>query len=117
MACGWESEIWRYIERMRDCLLVSWLENEFKDRVLSGASLCSPNHSLLDPLCAFEILEALFLKDVDIEFLHDLQHNIETFEEAIHRDTEHTICSGAVDSAEYGSIVFIRCRLCRLKDV
>jgi hypothetical protein len=72
---------------------------------------------LLDALSAFEIFEALFLEDIDIKLLHNLQDYIETLEEAIHRDTKHAVCSGTVYGAQYSSIVLIRCRLCRLNGV
>jgi len=102
---------------MVDCVLVFWLENKSEDRVFSGASLCGPNHSLFHALSAFEIFETLVLEDINIEFLHDLQDNVEALKEAIHRNTKHTVGSGAVDSAKYGSIVLIRCGLCRLNGV
>jgi hypothetical protein len=69
---------------MLDCLLVFLLENKLTESDLSGAGLCGPNHSLLDALGAFKIFEALVLEDIHIEFLHDLQDNIETLEEAIY---------------------------------
>lgn len=92
-------------------------ENQSEDSFLSGASLCGSNHSLFYTLSAVQVFETLVLKDINIEFLHDLQDNIETLEEAIHRDTKHTVGSGTVDSAKYGGVVLIRCRLCWLNSV
>jgi hypothetical protein len=93
------------------------LEIKSTDSDLSGASLCGSNHSLLDALCAVKIFKALVLEDINIKLLHDLQDNIETLEEAIHRDTKHTVCSGAVHGAKDGSVVCIRGRLCGLNGV
>jgi hypothetical protein len=57
------------------------------------------------------------LEYVKIKFLHDLQDNIETLEEAIHGYTKHTVCGGAIDGAKYGSSLVVRCRLCLLNSV
>lgn len=102
---------------MVDCVSVFWSENKSKDSVPSGASLCGPDHSLFHALSALEIFETLVLEDINIELLHDLQDNIETLEEAVHRDTKHAVGSGAVNSAKYGGIILIRCGLCRLNSV
>jgi hypothetical protein len=102
---------------MLGCLLVFLLEYKLTESDLSGASLCGSNHSLLDALGAFKIFEALLLEDINVKFLHDLQDDIETLEEAIYRDTKHPVGSSAVDGAKYGSIVCIRGRLCGLNGV
>jgi hypothetical protein len=93
------------------------LEDKSRDPPISSASLCSSNHTLLDALGAVEILDALFLKYVKIQFLHDLQDNVETLEEAIHGYTKHTICGSAIDGAKYGSSLVVRCMLYLLNSV
>jgi hypothetical protein len=72
---------------------------------LSSASNGRSDHSLLNTLHTLQVLEALLMKHVDIELFHDLNDNVQRFEEAVHSDSQHAVCRGLVFRPQH-SLVF-----------
>jgi hypothetical protein len=71
----------------------------------SSASHGRPNHPLLNTLHALQVLEALLMKHVDIKLFHDLNNNVQRFEESIHSDAQHAVRRSLVIGPEH-SLLF-----------
>ena len=62
----------------------------------SSASNSRSDHALFDTLNALQILKPVLVQHIHVQLFHDLDHDVERFEEAVHSNAQHAVGRGFV---------------------
>jgi hypothetical protein len=62
----------------------------------SSASDSRSDHALLNALHTLQVLESILVQHIHVQLFHDLNHDVERLEEAVHSNAQHAVCRGLV---------------------